>query len=118
MTWHAQTVVEKIGSFNALPEKSDEWSAKQPSAAAVKTATRLVGLISGTGLQPPMPFVFPTLDGGIQFEWRGSYRQLNLAVLPEGRTEYVLAERGQPLTEDELTSDADLRNVLAWLLEK
>lgn len=118
MTGLVELVHDRIEDLARLPEVSDEWSARRPTKAAIEAAIRLSTLIDSAGLAAPEPLVFPTLDGGLQFEWRGTYRGVNLTILPDGRMEYVMAEKRCPLMEDEVSSDDDLRAVMRWLLEE
>jgi hypothetical protein len=67
----------------------------------------------------PMPFVFPTEIGGIQFEWKGDGRELNLEVLPEGeRFSFLKIVDGEPAQEGEITADfeREVSCLLDWLV--
>jgi hypothetical protein len=65
-------------------------------------------------LKAPSPFIFPTDVGGIQFEWHGEWRELDIEVLPD-RPELVFLtfQYGDFVRESE--AEATKENLLAIL---
>jgi hypothetical protein len=64
------------------------------------------------------PFVFPTDVGGVQLEWHGDKRELDIEILPDKeRLDYVAFEDGMPELEGEASADeSSLLQLLKWLL--
>jgi hypothetical protein len=97
--------------FDAL--KSLEQSPASLSAHALERARRIADLIVRE--RSPTPFVFPTEIGGVQFEWKGASRELDLEILPDTEhLAYLTILDGQPITEGEIAEDYE-RNVIALL---
>jgi hypothetical protein len=81
-------------------------SAPPRSAVAVERALRIARIIERR--KCPAPFVFPTEIGGIQFEWKGDERELNLEVLPEPcHLAFLEIVKGTPTQEGEITENAE-----------
>src|SRR5579863_2352613 len=94
-----------------------ERSATPLTRDAVKHARNIAYLIERRHL--PMPFVFPTEIGGIQFEWKGDGRELNLEVPPQGeRFSFLKIVDGEPEPEGEITADfeREVSCLLDWLV--
>src|SRR5229473_6840824 len=97
--------------FDAL--KSLEQSPAYLSAHALERARRIADLIVRE--RSPSPFVFPTDIGGVQFEWKGTSRELDLEILPDTeRLCYLTIIDGEPRTEGEIVDDYE-RQVIALL---
>lgn len=94
-----------------------ERSATPLTKDAVKHARSIAHLIERRHF--PMPFVFPTEIGGIQFEWKGDGRDLNLEVPPQGeRLSFLKIVDGEPTREGEITADIEreVSGLLDWLV--
>jgi hypothetical protein len=63
------------------------------------------------------PFIGPVSEGGIIFEWTVGNRELSLALLPEGTTQYLKWEASEQFEEDVLPARAPgrLRELIAWV---
>ena len=97
--------------FDAL--KSLEQSHAAVSARALERAHKIASLIDKE--RSPIPFVFPTDIGGVQFEWKGTGRELDLEILPDSEhLSYLTIIDGQPVTEGEIAENYE-RNVIALL---
>lgn len=97
--------------FDAL--KSLEQSQTSLSAHAIERARKIADLIDKE--RSPAPFVFPTEIGGVQFEWKGARRELDLEILPDSEhLAYLTIIDGQPVTEGEIAENYE-RNVIALL---
>jgi len=68
-------------------------------------------------LQAPSPFIFATDIGGIQFEWHGGRRELDVEVLPNSpKLAYVTFEDGNFVRESDAEADErDLLAILNWI---
>ena len=81
--------------------------------SAIKRAREVAHMIERAEL--PMPFVFPTEIGGIQFEWKGNDRELNLEVLPDqSRLAFLKIVKGAPTQEGEV-SERDVESLIEWM---
>jgi hypothetical protein len=63
------------------------------------------------------PFIGPVSNGGIIFEWARGSRELSLALLPEGTTQYLKWEASEQFEEGELPPRAPgrVRELITWL---
>jgi hypothetical protein len=68
-------------------------------------------------LDAPSPFVFPTDLGGIQFEWHGSGRELDIEIVPNvTMLAYVAFQNGDLQKEsDAEPTKAGLLALLTWM---
>jgi hypothetical protein len=105
----ATTAQQALNGLERLPDS--------PMPPAIRRAKSIISFIERSG--SPQPFVFPTEIRGVQFEWHGGKRELDVEVLPEGdRIAYVTFIEGDPHTEGEIGKniEEDLRRLLAWLV--
>jgi hypothetical protein len=110
----------QVPRTNALESISEiEKTAHPPAQGAIARARDIARLVEHGEF--PMPFVFPTEIGGIQFEWKGSERELNLEILPE-REHLAFLEivEGAPVLEGEITQDVErsVRALLDWMVSR
>lgn len=63
------------------------------------------------------PFIFPTEIGGVQFEWHGDKRALDIEVLPDKeKLDYVAFENGILELEGEANADeSSVLQIVKWL---
>jgi hypothetical protein len=85
------------------------------SSETFAKAKELLGLLAA--LDAPAPFIFPTEDGGISFEWRGGSHEADIEVLPD---KPILAcarfENGKFVDERDLkVTKEDLLAILNWM---
>jgi len=68
-------------------------------------------------LKAPAPFVFPTEIAGVQFEWKGGGRELDIELRPEEPgIFFVTFEHGRSVKEAATPiSESALRDLLGWL---
>src|SRR6266851_8259079 len=122
---HPNWLESSEGKGVAMPElRTPRWNASEalmrlgesqdrPSARALEHARQIARLIEREN--SPSPFVFPTDIGGVQFEWKGTSRELDLEVLPDTeRLCYLTIIDGEPRTEGEIVDDYE-RQVIALL---
>src|SRR5215469_11319850 len=69
--------------------------------------------------QCPIPFVFPTDERGIQFEWKGGRRELNLEI-PSGDEPltFLTIVDGNPALEEKIAGNIEtaIRRLINWML--
>ena len=90
-----------------------------PTAATIDRAKFIISILHR--VESPEPFVFPTEIQGIQFEWHGSPRALDVEVSPEGSgLSYVTFEDGVPKAEGEIGGDVevDIASLVKWLTSR
>lgn len=109
--------IPRMTAFESISEI--ERTAEPLTQHAIARARDIVHLIERGEF--PMPFVFPTEIGGIQFEWKGSERELNLEILPESeRLAFLEIVEGAPVREGEITEDIEggVRELLNWMVSR
>lgn len=105
----------KIKDFGYLITGWDSYGAPEVTSTAIATAVHMVDQLKNL---PWHPFVGPTSDGGVQFEWVRGESYLSYEVLPGGAIEVAYAhpdgrEWLGPLGEE----PDDLQSVYVALLE-
>lgn len=84
----------RLRDVAALPDDWDSYGSPRPSTDAVSLAVRL--LVQLEPRKPPIPRIVPVGGGGVQLEWDGPKRSLELEILPNGIIEFLLSgEEGQ-----------------------
>jgi hypothetical protein len=85
---------EAVRAALALKDLPDDWEASgspKPTITAINGAIACIGSVAGLGFEAlTAPFVAPMPDGGVQLEWDHGDRHLEIEVLPDGRTAYVM----------------------------
>lgn len=112
-------LVRRILELGRLPANWDGHGSPAVEYGTMSKAFQLLRQIADIGLENmPDPFIGPVAGGGIIFEWKVGSRQLSIAVLPEGKIEYLKWESGEQFEEDELSlrSLPRLRELVAWLI--
>jgi len=70
--------------------------------------------------QCPIPFVFPTDERGIQFEWKGGRRELNLEIPPTDEpVTFLTIIDGSPALEGKITDndiEPEICQLVDWML--
>jgi hypothetical protein len=110
----------QVPQTNALESISKIEKSFQPLApAAIERARSIASLVERGEF--PTPFVFPTEIGGIQFEWKGGERQLNLEVLPEHQClAFLTIVDGSPVREGEIRDniEREVYSLLNWMISR
>jgi hypothetical protein len=85
------------------------------SAATISRAKEVLDILQR--IKAPPPFVFPTDIAGVQFEWHGGRRELNIEISPvESDLFYVTFENGTPVQEAAAPiEESVLRTLVRWL---
>lgn len=111
-------VLTRILELERLRENWDGYGTAAVDRKTASRALRLVCQIAAMGVEDlPPPFVGPVTGGGIILEWTVASRQLSIAVLPDGKIEYLKWEAGEPFEEEELSprSIGRVRELVSWL---
>jgi hypothetical protein len=79
----------------------DSYGSAPPANVAVETARRLIVTVYRDSMlsarTPSLPYsIAPLSGGGIQFEWRGESKALEIEVSPEGALGYLLIQGAEP----------------------
>ncbi len=101
-------VIETLKRLEDLPENWDSHGARPVHRNTILKSLEILGEI--TRDDTPVPYVFPTPAGGVQFEWHTSEIDLEVEVTPDSR---VLAycegpDANDPLNEWERDVTDDL----------
>ncbi len=110
--WRDQAF-EEIKTLDLLPPATDEWTPRKPTYAAVAQARTLLNTTDEAKISPP--YIMPTIDGGIDFEWTRNERELDIAVSSGGSIEYVKLVDRSPLEEGQLNFH-HLAALTDWLI--
>lgn len=80
-------VEKQLDAIASLPEGWDSYGAAAPNPTWINGARNLVECLSqAPGV--PKPFVNPTRNGGVQFEWEAGERYFELEVVAERAATY------------------------------
>jgi hypothetical protein len=107
------SVIEALTQLAGLPENPPEWQARRPSTSALKMALDVVRLVHRVDV--PQPMVVPRRDRGLQFEWRGGRRELEIGFLNTGALEYVQSENDQDISEG-FTGISRIPEFIDWMM--
>lgn len=107
---------ETVDSLAHLPRGWDTYGSRPIQSQAVQGALFLLGVAERMGL--PAPRISPVSGGGIQLDWTGTRRDLEVEILPDGSVEYLKVESGDQLQEGSLLSyhEDGVQDCLRWLL--
>jgi hypothetical protein len=84
-------VLEQLQAIAALPEGWDSYGAHVPDANKLEAAWALIFcLCRNTDL--PKPYVNPTRNGGVQFEWEQGQRYFEIEIVAEVAATYLYCD--------------------------
>jgi hypothetical protein len=93
-----EPTLDRLARLAELGSDWDSYGGAPPSGQALATARELLfavaercGELVGERVRPYA--VAPIADGGVQLEWRGAHRELELEIGPGGDVGYLLVER-------------------------
>jgi hypothetical protein len=117
-------VIKKIEQITKLEPNWDSFNSRPIEINCVSNIVRLLLAImewrESLGLNIPAPFVVPTPDGGIQFEWRKELKYIEIATLPStSDLEFLAIEKvaeGELELEGILKSDDEIKELLYWFV--
>lgn len=82
-----------LNDLEQLPEDWDSYGAAKPSPANIAFARSFLHdaglMLADLGLETPVPFVAPTAEGGIQFDFAELGRVLELEIKAPCQFEYL-----------------------------
>ena len=86
LPWQMQ-VIHKIIKLSQIQENWDSYNGKPPAPKAINTAIELIEALPFENEDMPIPSVVPTSEGGLQIEWSGEERELEVEIRPSGPIE-------------------------------
>jgi hypothetical protein len=97
-TWSTLCDLERIARLGA---DWDSYGSAPPSSEAVKAARRVIGTVYQEALlsarNPALPYsVAPLSGGGVQLEWRGENKAIEIQVSADGGLGYLLVKGAEP----------------------
>jgi len=107
-------VLSKLESFANL---THGWDGDQAPTICPQVIAATRKLISSHADLIASPFfVVPTLEGGVQLEWRRGSRELELELINPSQIEYLFTDEDQNISEENifpLSDDALIRELIA-----
>jgi len=94
------TTLQALARLARLPNNWDGYGSPPIQPAALASAHRFIAAVEALPL--PLPSVAPVTGGGIGFTWQLENRELEIEVLPDGTTQYLMAVK-DPKTGEEAT---------------
>lgn len=115
---------ERLAQISRLEADWDSYGAEPPSTTAVSRAIALLESVeeSLAGLlgEQIRPYaIAPVADGGVQLEWRGLTKTLEVEIGPDGDLGYLLLEGVEPnrtFTEADEVTSSEVLGLLARVL--
>jgi hypothetical protein len=96
-------IANRCQEFTELASNWDTYGAPPVSSITARAAVTLLARMAPAGL--PAPHVFPTAQGGVQFEWQMHGRELEIAFdTPTQVSIFFLDENTNEEIEQELTN--------------
>ena len=114
-----QATFDRLDKIAALEPNWDSYNAEPPTARAVAAAGRLasaaVELFAGSAGESARPWAVAPFSRGVQLEWRGRRRALEVAVNSQGHYGYLLEEGDGPQSRYEEGEGVELEGILDLL---
>jgi hypothetical protein len=112
--------IEKLAEFAALKRDWDSYGGLPASPRAVSGATELLILLADRLAHLPpeaiIPYtVAPIADGGIQLEWHGREREIEVDIGPSGALGYLVIEGQGDQRRFHEQSDVSLESALSQI---
>lgn len=110
--------LRRIAELAMMRENWDGYGSPAPDTDVLRNAITLIKAIDigGFGSFLPAPTLVPTMNGGIQLEWRVQTRELELELVLDGPPEYLKSAHGEPFEESVVSTPATLGALLSWLV--
>lgn len=102
----------RLSNLAGLGTDWDSHGSDPVTSKSVEEALRLISVISRQHM--PEPKIFPVSGGGLQFEWHGSDRELEIEVLPSGAVEYLISDASGRMIEGPIDGPED-HNALSFV---
>ena len=116
-SWEIEPIQAAL-SLRSLPRGWDRAGSPPPAGATVERAIDVISSAAKLGFDDiTAPHVFPVPGGGVQLEWLQGDRRLEVEVLPDGSTQFVIIKDGDPLKEGEypLWPPTEAKILFSWL---
>ena len=85
------TAQDQLAAIGELGSGWDSHGADPPDLAAIHGAWSLLRSLGETGLVPK-PHIYPARSGGIQLEWEGTGKYLEIEILSETEARYFFSD--------------------------
>jgi hypothetical protein len=117
MPSHASSISRELERIAGLRPDWDSYGSAPPSSESINVARRLVGTVYGEALlsakNPSLPYsIAPLSGGGVQLEWRGENKTVEVQVGPSGAFGYLLIKGVEPTCESEEEDDVPESRIL------
>jgi hypothetical protein len=106
-----EPVVNRLWGFSSLQPNWDGYGARSIEPAAVERAFAFLGAVAERLTESPA--VFPTVRGGIEFEWHGGQGDLAVTIDRDGNIG-LFQENAAPEEQRASLPDA-VQTTVAWL---
>ncbi|MBN2290828.1 MAG: hypothetical protein JXM70_00295 [Pirellulales bacterium] len=115
---HAQAfwlpeIFEQLRVIASLPEGWDSYGAPTPEFHKVEAAANLISCLADDP-NLPKPYVNPTRDGGVQFEWESEAKYFELEIKAERAATFFYSDEDKHIEE---TGEVFENESLAVVLE-
>ena len=91
-------VLEQLNVIASLPDGWDSHGAPTPDIYMVEAAGGLIACLANDP-DLPKPYVNPTRNGGVQFEWEAGSRYFELDVVAERAATYLYCDDAKHVEE-------------------
>jgi hypothetical protein len=96
-------LIDRLRELLSLPRDWDGFGAEPVRTEAVLTSALIVNATLSKGAR--FPAIIPTVEGGVQLEWRRGDRHLEIEVLSPYDIGVLYREKGNPKWEGSLLND-------------
>lgn len=84
-------VAHRMEQFQQLKQDWNSYGARRISSDAMATA---MSLLVAYGARIPTPEVFPTVEGGVKFEWGSDSESVEVEFQPDGTIAILIDDNG------------------------
>lgn len=95
--WWLQAA-RQLEAIARLPNNWDGEGSLAPSAQIINAASDLLKCLFKTGIIDK-PHIYPTRDGGVQFEWERDSKYVEIELVAEGAASFYFCDEAQRLEE-------------------
>lgn len=99
-------VRKQLQAIAALPEGWDSYGAPSPDAPLVASARGLIECLALVA-DFPQPYVNPTRNGGVQFEWEAGERYFELEIVADGEATYYWRDHSKAEQQEGMVFEGD-----------
>jgi hypothetical protein len=114
-------ILDRISRLETLPENWDSYGSQPPTSIAASMARELIWNIiaayDGDALDEAIPFTALPLSGeGVQVEWRGTNRAIEVEIGPEGKLSYLVMARHEGHEQSEERDNVPVEEITRLVL--